>query len=243
MATRSKPAAPSPPLEIASGVFFLEVGKGFMRSNVYFVRSGSSWVLIDAASARCAPAIRAGAASVFGVDSAPSAILLTHSHPDHDGSARELATILEMPALRASRRAPDRLWRHRRHREVCESVGSLADTAFPAASRGETDAGPSRAFQPGGGDPSARSTRLRAWSARLEAHPHPRPHARSCGLLPPPGQGLDHRRRPADEGSELPFRVPFRRDRRWPDRPGTPRGTGSWRSVRPCLSPVCGRWW
>ena len=135
MATRSKPAAPGPPLEIASGVFFLEVGRGFMRSNVYFVQSGSSWVLIDAASAHCAPAIRAGAASVFGVDSAPSAILLTHCHPDHDGSARELATVLEMPGLRASGRAPDRLWGHGRHREVCESVGSPADTAFPAASR------------------------------------------------------------------------------------------------------------
>ena len=97
MATRSKPAAPGPPLEIASGVFFLEVGRGFMRSNVYFVQSGSSWVLIDAASAHCAPAIRAGAASVFGVDSAPSAILLTHSHPDHDGSARELATSWRCP--------------------------------------------------------------------------------------------------------------------------------------------------
>jgi hypothetical protein len=35
------------PTEIAPGVHCLEVGKGITRSNVYFVRSGSSWVLID----------------------------------------------------------------------------------------------------------------------------------------------------------------------------------------------------
>jgi hypothetical protein len=40
--------------EIAPGVHYLEVGKGITRSNVYFVQSGSSWVLIDAASANCA---------------------------------------------------------------------------------------------------------------------------------------------------------------------------------------------
>jgi glyoxylase-like metal-dependent hydrolase (beta-lactamase superfamily II) len=97
MATRSKPTAPNPPLEIASGVFFLEVGRGFMGSNVYFVRSGSSWVLVDAASARCALAIRAGATRVFGADSTPTAILLTHCHPDHDGSARELAASWGCP--------------------------------------------------------------------------------------------------------------------------------------------------
>lgn len=62
-----------------------------MRSNVYLVQSGSSWVLVDTASAGCAATIRAGAVAVFGATSVPSAVLLTHDHPDHDGSARELA--------------------------------------------------------------------------------------------------------------------------------------------------------
>lgn len=39
--------------EIALGVYCIEAGKGIIRSNVYFVWSGSSWVLIDAASANC----------------------------------------------------------------------------------------------------------------------------------------------------------------------------------------------
>jgi hypothetical protein len=43
--------------------------RGIMRSNVYFVRSGSSWLLIDAASANCAKEIRQAAVSLFGADS------------------------------------------------------------------------------------------------------------------------------------------------------------------------------
>ena len=48
----------SQPQEIAPGVYCLEVGKGIMRSNVYFVRSGSSWVLVDTGSAKCEREIR-----------------------------------------------------------------------------------------------------------------------------------------------------------------------------------------
>jgi glyoxylase-like metal-dependent hydrolase (beta-lactamase superfamily II) len=79
--------------ESAPGVYCLEVGKGIMRSNVYFVRSGSSWVLIDAASKNCAQLIRETAESLFGADTRPVSILLTHDHPDHAGSALELARI------------------------------------------------------------------------------------------------------------------------------------------------------
>jgi glyoxylase-like metal-dependent hydrolase (beta-lactamase superfamily II) len=64
-----------------------------MRSNVYFVRSGPSWALIDAGSAKCGPAIQKAAELLFGEDSPPAAILLTHDHPDHAGAARELAHI------------------------------------------------------------------------------------------------------------------------------------------------------
>jgi glyoxylase-like metal-dependent hydrolase (beta-lactamase superfamily II) len=48
-------------------------------------------VLIDAGWAKDASRIRGAARSLFGPDSGPSAILLTHCHPDHAGSALSLA--------------------------------------------------------------------------------------------------------------------------------------------------------
>jgi len=83
--------------EIATGVHCKEVGKGISRSNVYFVRSGSSWVLIDAASANCGTLIRKTAESLFGANTRPVSILLTHDHPDHAGSALELARMWGCP--------------------------------------------------------------------------------------------------------------------------------------------------
>jgi len=62
-----------------------------MRSNVYFVRSGSSWVLVDTGSAKCDREIQKAAESLFGANTRPAAILLTHDHPDHSRSAPELA--------------------------------------------------------------------------------------------------------------------------------------------------------
>ncbi len=79
--------------EIAPGVYYMEVGKGIMRSNVYFVRSESWWVLIDAASANCGRLIRETVESLFGANTRPASILLTHTHPDHAGSALELARM------------------------------------------------------------------------------------------------------------------------------------------------------
>ncbi len=79
--------------EIAPDVYCMEAGKGITRSNVYFVRSGSSWVLIDAASANCGRLIRKTAESLFGANRRPASILLTHDHPDHAGSALELARM------------------------------------------------------------------------------------------------------------------------------------------------------
>src|SRR5512143_95493 len=79
--------------EIASGVYCLEAGKGILRSNVYFVRSGPSWVLVDTGSADCGRQIRETAESLFGPDKPPASILLTHDHSDHAGSALELARM------------------------------------------------------------------------------------------------------------------------------------------------------
>jgi glyoxylase-like metal-dependent hydrolase (beta-lactamase superfamily II) len=83
--------------EIAAGVHTIEVGTGITRSNVYFVDSGSSWVLIDTGSANCGRQIQEAADSLFGPRCAPEAILLTHDHPDHAGSTRELAETWRCP--------------------------------------------------------------------------------------------------------------------------------------------------
>jgi glyoxylase-like metal-dependent hydrolase (beta-lactamase superfamily II) len=91
MAGRQRETETDVPREIAPGVHWLAVGKGLLRSNIYFVRSGPSWALIDAGSAKCGPPIQEAAESLFGEDSPPASILLTHDHPDHAGSARELA--------------------------------------------------------------------------------------------------------------------------------------------------------
>ncbi len=90
---RSEPAhrRASRPQEIAPGVYCLEVGKGFMRSNVFFIHSGTSWALIDTGSAKCDRVIQDAADSLFGANTPPIAILLTHDHPDHAGSALPLA--------------------------------------------------------------------------------------------------------------------------------------------------------
>jgi glyoxylase-like metal-dependent hydrolase (beta-lactamase superfamily II) len=76
--------------EIALDVFCLGPW-GSTQTDVYFVRAGSSWVLIDAGWASDLTRIQRAAGSLFGADSRPAAILLTHCHPDHAGSARPLA--------------------------------------------------------------------------------------------------------------------------------------------------------
>ena len=79
-----------PVREIAAGVFCLGP-KGRTQTNVYLVHSADSWVLIDAGWAKDAADIRSAATATFGRGTRPSAILLTHDHPDHAGSARALA--------------------------------------------------------------------------------------------------------------------------------------------------------
>ena len=76
--------------QIAPDVFCLGPW-GRNQTAVYLVRSGSSWVLIDAGWSNDASRIERAAGSLFGSDSRPAAILLTHCHPDHAGSALSLA--------------------------------------------------------------------------------------------------------------------------------------------------------
>lgn len=83
-------SAPAYPREIAPGVHHLSVGKGVMRANVYLVEDGADWVLIDAGSPGCAHDIQKAAEDLFADARSPVSILLTHNHPDHAGSLREL---------------------------------------------------------------------------------------------------------------------------------------------------------
>jgi glyoxylase-like metal-dependent hydrolase (beta-lactamase superfamily II) len=84
------------PIEIAEGVYFLPIGP--ISCNVYFARTPASWLLVDAALTGRAGRIRHAAESLFGTQ-APEAIVLTHMHPDHAGSARELAQGWSCPVL------------------------------------------------------------------------------------------------------------------------------------------------
>lgn len=64
---------------------------------MYLVRSGPAWVLIDTAWPHRGQLIKSAAESVFGTGARPAAILLTHIHPDHSGSALELARLWDLP--------------------------------------------------------------------------------------------------------------------------------------------------
>jgi glyoxylase-like metal-dependent hydrolase (beta-lactamase superfamily II) len=94
------------PEEIASGVYRLETGRGLSEANVYLVRSGPAWVLIDTAWPLRGQLIKSAAESLFGAGARPAAILLTHIHPDHSGSALELARLWDLPVYVHPRELP-----------------------------------------------------------------------------------------------------------------------------------------
>jgi glyoxylase-like metal-dependent hydrolase (beta-lactamase superfamily II) len=75
--------------EIAPGVFCLGPW-GRTQTNIYFVRSGPSWVLVDAGWIGDRHRVQHAALQLFG-GQPPGAILLTHDHPDHEGAALALA--------------------------------------------------------------------------------------------------------------------------------------------------------
>jgi len=74
------------PREVAEDVFFHRT----LIVNVFIVRTGSSWVLIDAGMGGYARSIRAAARTATGSDAPPSCVVLTHGHFDHIGSLEEL---------------------------------------------------------------------------------------------------------------------------------------------------------
>jgi glyoxylase-like metal-dependent hydrolase (beta-lactamase superfamily II) len=72
------------------------IGAGIVRvptgiSNAYFLGSPGHWILVDTGTPGNVSNIRKAAARHFGMRSRPLAIVLTHGHFDHAGSARTLA--------------------------------------------------------------------------------------------------------------------------------------------------------
>lgn len=66
--------------------------------NVYFIgRPGCPWVLVDAGLPGRAAHIAEAAAARYGMASKPEAIVLTHGHFDHAGSAAKLAEQWDVP--------------------------------------------------------------------------------------------------------------------------------------------------
>jgi glyoxylase-like metal-dependent hydrolase (beta-lactamase superfamily II) len=111
------------PHEIAPGVHWLPLG----GANIYFVRSGSAWVLIDSAYAGSGQAIQQAAAQLFGDRAPPDAILLTHGHPDHAGAAPRLARSWSVPVYLEPDELPALVTEdlHCRH-ELLDPIGRFA---------------------------------------------------------------------------------------------------------------------
>ena len=69
-------------------------------ANIYLVgHPGGPWVLVDTGTPGNAARIRGAAEMRFGRDARPDAILLTHGHWDHAGSALELAGFWDVPVF------------------------------------------------------------------------------------------------------------------------------------------------
>lgn len=69
--------------------------------NVYFIHNAvdKRWVLVDTGLKRTASKIKELAEYLFWPDSKPAAIILTHGHFDHVGSAAELAREWDVPVF------------------------------------------------------------------------------------------------------------------------------------------------
>jgi glyoxylase-like metal-dependent hydrolase (beta-lactamase superfamily II) len=88
--------------EIGKNMF--SVAPGVWRLKDIFVNSyiiqnieGSNWVLVDAGLKSSVSKIKKMVAEVFGAESRPTAIVLTHGHFDHVGSLKKLAEEWDVP--------------------------------------------------------------------------------------------------------------------------------------------------
>ncbi len=82
------------PIEIAPEVYRLNFG-GVVSA--YLLGNARGWVLADTGFAGQFEYIKDAAEQVFGVGAKPGAVVLTHGHGDHSGSALGLATYWDVP--------------------------------------------------------------------------------------------------------------------------------------------------
>ncbi len=77
-------------------------------ANVYLIGNAQGWVLVDTGTPKNEKKIKEAAEARFGAGAKPNAIVLTHGHFDHSGSAKALAELwgvrvyapsLELPYL------------------------------------------------------------------------------------------------------------------------------------------------
>lgn len=84
---------------IAANVYKLKI----LFVNAYLIgtpeNAAGSWVLVDTGLPKTHGRVLRVAAEIFGANRAPSAIVLTHGHFDHAGSALELAEHWNVPIL------------------------------------------------------------------------------------------------------------------------------------------------
>ena len=74
--------------------------------NAYFIDTPDSWVLVDTGLPLNGWRIKSYAETLYGENTKPSAIILTHGHFDHAGSVKELADEWNVPVYaHASRNA------------------------------------------------------------------------------------------------------------------------------------------
>jgi glyoxylase-like metal-dependent hydrolase (beta-lactamase superfamily II) len=153
--------------EIASNVYVLKMGRGPLSSNVYLVRSESSWALVDAGWSGSEQKIQAAADSVFGPGARPESMLLTHLHPEHSGATRQLAERWQQPA-------------YLHPRELPLAAGYLPEYAIPLDRWLMPLIGrlPTKTQRRIAANAGLRSEGRYSRAARLGGHPHSGSHAR-----------------------------------------------------------------
>jgi glyoxylase-like metal-dependent hydrolase (beta-lactamase superfamily II) len=100
--TRAEAFVSANPKEAADGVLFLRT----MMVNLFIVKEGTSWVLVDCGLRGYAETIRRAAYSYLGHSRPPEAIVLTHGHFDHVGSLDALLDTWDVPVFAHPLEAP-----------------------------------------------------------------------------------------------------------------------------------------